>query len=84
MRNYVGIFYAAPAWYGVMGWEKYKDKLEAVARRANFRTAMAYRRVSREAVSVIAARIPLHLLIEDRVDAFEGRSGSREVTVGKW
>lgn len=86
------LLYGAPVWSAAMRVKSYKTRMEKVQRQALLRVASAYRTVSTNAVQVVTATAPIHLLAEERRYVHERGGGhlpavrteARERTLDMW
>ncbi|XP_033222788.1 uncharacterized protein LOC117176644 [Belonocnema kinseyi] len=89
VRNFVHsqLLYAAPVWHKAIKKKKHlRRKLERVQKVAGIRVASAYRTISTEGIGVIAEIPPIELLVQERVETYEGkpRKEAREDLMVKW
>lgn len=66
------LLYAAPIWYKAMENNKHRQKINSIQRTAAIRVSSAYRTISAEAVRVITGIPPMHLLVQERVETYQG------------
>lgn len=82
------ILYAAPVWHQIVNVKSYLKMLVSVQRRMALSITRAYRTTSTVALQVIAAVIPIDLMIEERAKTYkktpEERQQEREETISKW
>lgn len=86
------ISYGAPVWAGVIRIEKYKKKLESNQRRMLIRAISAYKTIAAEGAQVIAGKVPIDLLLDERKRIYNNigedknriKREEREVTIRKW
>lgn len=80
------LLYAAPVWSKAVKNQKLKRLLAKVQRQMTIRICSAYRTISSEGATVISGTPPIHLLIEERVENYQGRDPlkARENLMERW
>lgn len=86
------VLYAAPVWKGVLNMNKYKNILVGCQRKMLIRVCRAYRTTSTEAIQVLAAGVPIDILVEERAYLHEQGGGenpqirkmARQESINKW
>lgn len=71
------LMYAAPIWAPATAINSYMRSINSVHRRASIRVCCAYRTVSGDAISVIAARMPIDLEVKVAASIYNGENRER-------
>lgn len=76
------LLYGAPVWHTALRMQKYRNKLENAQRTALLRVTSAYRTVSTLALQVVAAVVPIDLLVHERTHMYTNSGKENKKILG--